>query len=150
MKIEQRNYGFMHGQIQPFGLLDNPLLYLNSKFQPTSTSKDVNLAFKNFLHWNLSSNPIIQKCITNIEKPNLTHGLCVLSSSIVKEIPTKISTGERFFSRMDVELSFKICHCFLTCTQNFPKFWWCLWHWRINYARQWQPFQDWKIISSKK
>jgi hypothetical protein len=27
MKIGQQNYGFMHGQIQPFGLLDNPLLY---------------------------------------------------------------------------------------------------------------------------
>jgi hypothetical protein len=27
MKIKQQNYGFIHGQIQPFGLLDNPLLY---------------------------------------------------------------------------------------------------------------------------
>jgi hypothetical protein len=27
MKIEQQNYGFMHGQIQPCGLLNNPLLY---------------------------------------------------------------------------------------------------------------------------
>jgi len=27
MKIEQRNYGFMHGQIQPSRLFDNPLLY---------------------------------------------------------------------------------------------------------------------------
>ncbi len=60
MKIEQQNYGFMHGQIQPFGLLDNPLLYRNSKFQPTSTSKDVNLALKDLLHQNLSSNPLIQ------------------------------------------------------------------------------------------
>jgi hypothetical protein len=48
MKIEQQNYGFMHGQIQPFGLLDNPLLYWNSKFQPTSTSKDVILPSKIF------------------------------------------------------------------------------------------------------
>ncbi len=61
MKIEQQNYGFMHGQIQPYGLLDNPLLYWNSKFQPTSTSKDVNLALKDLLHQNLSSNPLIQK-----------------------------------------------------------------------------------------
>jgi hypothetical protein len=83
IKIEQRNYGFMHGQIQPFGLLDNPLLYWNSKFQPTSTSKDVNLAFEDLLHQNLSSNPFIQKYITNIEKPNPTHGICVLSSSII-------------------------------------------------------------------
>ncbi len=52
MKIEQRNYEFMHGQIQPYGLLNNPLLYYNSKFQPSSTSKDVNLALKNFLHQN--------------------------------------------------------------------------------------------------
>jgi len=86
MKIEQRNYGFMHGQIQPSGLLDNPLLCWNSKFQPTSTSKDVNLAFKDLLHQNLFSNPLIQKYITNIEKPNPTHGLCVLSSLIVKKI----------------------------------------------------------------
>jgi hypothetical protein len=27
MKIEQRNYGFMHDQIQSSGLFDNPLLY---------------------------------------------------------------------------------------------------------------------------
>jgi hypothetical protein len=46
MKIEQQNYEFMHGQIQPSRLLDNPLLYWNSKFQPTSTSKDINLALK--------------------------------------------------------------------------------------------------------
>jgi hypothetical protein len=103
IKIEQRNYGFMHGQIQPFGLLDNPLLYWNSKFQPTSTSKDVNLAFKNLLHQNLSSNPFIQQYITNIEKPNPTHGLCVLSSSIVEEILAKTNTGERPFSSMDVK-----------------------------------------------
>jgi hypothetical protein len=50
MKIEQQNYGFMHGQIQPYGLFDNPLLYWNSKFQPTSTSKDVNLALEDLLH----------------------------------------------------------------------------------------------------
>ncbi len=67
MKIEQRNYGFMHGQIQPSRLLDNPLLYWNSKFQPTNTSKGVILALKDFLHQNLSSNPLIQKYITNIE-----------------------------------------------------------------------------------
>jgi hypothetical protein len=34
----------MHGQIQPYGLLDNPLFYWNSKFQSTNTSKDANLA----------------------------------------------------------------------------------------------------------
>jgi hypothetical protein len=93
----------MHGQIQPFGLLDNPLLYWNSKFQLISTSKDVNLALKDLLHQNLSSNPFIQKYITNIEKPNPTHGLCVLSSSIVEEILAKTNTGERPFSSMDVE-----------------------------------------------
>jgi hypothetical protein len=103
MKIEQRNYGFMDGQIQPSGLLDNPLLYWNSKFQPTNTSKDVNLVLKDLLHQNLSSNPLIQKYITNIEKPNPTHGLCVLCFSIVEEILTKISIGERSFSNMDVE-----------------------------------------------
>ncbi len=103
MKIEQRNYEFMDGQIQPSGLLDNPLLYWNSKFQPTNTSKDVNLVLKDLLHQNLSSNPLIQKYITNIEKPNPTHGLCVLCFSIVEEILTKISIGERSFSNMDVE-----------------------------------------------
>jgi hypothetical protein len=103
MKIEQRNYGIMHGQIQPFGLLDNPLLYWNSKFQPTNTLKDVNLAFKDLLHQHLSSNPLIQKYITNIEKPNPTHGLCVLCFSIVEEILTKTNIGERSFSNMDVE-----------------------------------------------
>ncbi len=86
MKIKQQNYGFMHGQIQRSGLFDNPLLYWNSKFQPINTSKDVNLAFKDLLHQNLSSNPLIQNYITNIEKPNPTHGLCVLSSSIVEKI----------------------------------------------------------------
>jgi hypothetical protein len=103
MKIEQQNYGFMHGQIQPSGLLDNLLLYWNSKFQPTSTPKDVNLALKDLLHQNLSSNPLIQKYISNIEKPNPTHGLCVLSSSIVEEILAKTNIGERPFSSMDVE-----------------------------------------------
>jgi hypothetical protein len=102
MKIE-KNYGFMHGQIQPYGLLDNPLFYWNSKFQPTSTSKDVNLALKDLLHQNLSSNPLIQKYITNIDKPNPTHGLCVLSFSIVEEILAKIITSERPFSSMDVK-----------------------------------------------
>jgi len=33
MKIEQQNYGFMHGQIQSSRLLENPLFYWNSKFQ---------------------------------------------------------------------------------------------------------------------
>jgi hypothetical protein len=103
MKIEQRNYGFMHGQIQPSRLLDHPLLYSNSKFQPISTSKDVNLALKDLLHQNLSSNPLVQKYINNIEKPNPTHGLYVLSSSIVEEILAKTSTSERPFSSMDVE-----------------------------------------------
>jgi hypothetical protein len=103
IKIEQQNYGFMHGQIQLFGLFDNPLLYWNSKFQPTSTSKDVNLTLKDLLHQNLSSNPLIQKYTTNIEKPNPTHGLCVLSSSIVEEIFVKTSISKRPFSTMDVE-----------------------------------------------
>jgi len=103
MKIEQQNYKFMHGQIQPYGLLDNPLLYWNSKFHPTNTSKDVNLALKNLLHQNLSSNPLIQKYINNIEKPNPTHGLCVLFSFIVEEILAKIGIGERPFSSMNVE-----------------------------------------------
>jgi len=61
------------------------------------------LALKNILHQNLSSNPLIQKYITNIEKPNPTHGLCVLSSSIVEEILAKTSIGKRPFSSMDVE-----------------------------------------------
>ncbi len=103
MKIEQQNYGFKHGQIQPFGLLDNPLLYWNSKFQLTNTSKDVNLAFKDLLHQKLSSNPLIQKYITNVEKPNSTHGLCVLSYLNVEIFFAKISIGERPFSKMDVE-----------------------------------------------
>jgi hypothetical protein len=50
MKIEQQNYGFMHDPIQPSRLFDNLLFYWNSKFQPTSTSKDVNLALKDLLH----------------------------------------------------------------------------------------------------
>jgi hypothetical protein len=61
------------------------------------------LAFKNLLHQNLSSNPLIQKYIINIEKPNPTHGLCVLFSSIVEKILAKIGMGERPFSSMDVE-----------------------------------------------
>jgi len=104
MKIEEQNYGFMHGQIQPSRLLDNPLFYWNSKFQPTSTLKYVNLALKDLLHQNLFSNPLIQKYITNIEKLNPTHGLCVLSSSILEEIIAKTNTSERPFSNMDVEL----------------------------------------------
>jgi hypothetical protein len=51
----------------------------------------------------LSSNPLIQKYITNIKKPNPTHGLCVLFSFIVEEILAKTGTGERPFSSMDVE-----------------------------------------------
>jgi hypothetical protein len=51
----------------------------------------------------LSSNPLIQKYITNIEKPNPTHGLCVLFSSIVEKILAKTSTCEKPFSSMDVE-----------------------------------------------
>jgi hypothetical protein len=93
----------MHGQIQPSGLLNNPLLYWNSKFQPTNRSKDVNLAFKDLLHQNLSLNPLIQQYITNIEKPNPTHRLCVLFSSIVEKILAKTNTGERHFSSMDVD-----------------------------------------------
>jgi hypothetical protein len=49
------------------------------------------------------SNPLIQKYITNIEKPNSIHGLCFLSFSIVEEILTKTNIGERPFSSMDVE-----------------------------------------------
>jgi len=119
MKIEQQNYGFMHGQIKPSRLLDNPLLYWNSKFQPTSTSKDVNLAFKDLLHQNLFSNPFIQKYITNIEKPNPTHELCVLSSSIVKEILVKINISERPFSSMDVEPFIQNLSLLLTCVLEF-------------------------------
>jgi hypothetical protein len=55
------------------------------------------------LHQNLSSNPLIQKYITNIENPNPIHGLCVLTFSIVEQIVAKTSTGERPFSSMDVE-----------------------------------------------
>jgi len=51
----------------------------------------------------LSSNPLIQKYITNIKKPNPTHKLCVLSFSIVKEILAKTSIDERPFSSMDVK-----------------------------------------------
>ncbi len=119
MKIEQQNYGFMHGQIQPSGLLDNPLLYWNSKFQPTSTPKDVNLALKDLLHQNLSSNPLIQKYITNIEKPNPTHGLCVLSSSIVEEILAKTNIGERPFSSMDVEPFIQNLSLLFDCVLEF-------------------------------
>jgi len=89
----------MHGQIQPSKLLDNLLFYWNSKFPRTSTSKDVNLAFKNLLHQNLSSNPIIQKYITNIEKPNL---MCFIFFNC-RKIFAKISIGEMFLSSMDLE-----------------------------------------------
>jgi hypothetical protein len=61
------------------------------------------LAIKDILHQNLSSNTLIQKYITNIDKPNPIHGLCVLSSSIVKKILKKTSINERPFSNMDVE-----------------------------------------------
>jgi len=103
IKIEQQNYGFMHGQIQPYGLFDSLSFYSNSKFQPISTSKDVNLALKDLLHQNLFSNPLIQKYITNVEKPNPTPGLYVLFSSIVKEILAKTSISEKPFSSIDVE-----------------------------------------------
>jgi len=59
--------------------------------------QNINLALKDLLHQNLSSNPLIKKYITNIEKPNPTHGLCVLSSLIVEEIFAKTSIGERPF-----------------------------------------------------
>jgi hypothetical protein len=88
-------------------------------FQPTSTSKDVNLALKDLLYQNLSSNPLIQKYITNIEKPNPTHGLFVFSSSVVEEIFAKISTSERPFQVWMWNLSFKICHYFLTYILEF-------------------------------
>jgi hypothetical protein len=110
----------MHGQIQPSGLFDNLLLYWNSKFQLTSTSKDVNLAFKDLLHQNLSTNPLIQKYITNIEKPNLTHGLCVLSFSIVEEILAKLSIGGRFFPSMDVELFIQNLSLFFDMLLGIP------------------------------
>jgi hypothetical protein len=38
----------------------------------------------------LSSNPLIQKYITNIENPNPIRGLRVLSFSIVEEIIAKV------------------------------------------------------------
>jgi hypothetical protein len=40
--------------------------------------------------------PFIQKYMTNIEKPNPIHGLCVLSSSIIEEILAKTSTSESY------------------------------------------------------
>ncbi len=49
------------------------------------------------------SNPLIQKYVANIKKPNPTHGLCVLSSSIIEEILAETSTSEKPFSSMDVE-----------------------------------------------
>jgi hypothetical protein len=76
------------------------------KFQVSTNYyiKDVNLALKDLLHHNnLFSNPLIQKYFTNIEKPNPTHGLCLLFFSIVEEILAKTSTNERLLSGMDVE-----------------------------------------------
>ncbi len=55
------------------------------------------------MNQNLFSNPFIQRYITNIEKANPAHGLCVLSSSNVEEILAKTSTSERPFPSMDVE-----------------------------------------------
>jgi len=109
----------MHVQIQPSGLLDNLLLYWNFKFQPTSTSKDVNLALKDLLHQNLSSNPLIHKYITNIEKPNPIDGLCVLCFSIGEEILTKTSIGERPLSSMDMEPFIQNLSLLLTCILEF-------------------------------
>jgi hypothetical protein len=63
--------------------------YLIIFFKTSTIMLLCNLAFKDLLHQNLFSNPFVQKYITNIEKPNPTHGLCVLSSSIVEEIFTK-------------------------------------------------------------
>ncbi len=138
-KIEEQNYEFMHGQIQPYRLLDNPLLYWNSKFQPTNTSKDANLALKDLLHQNLFSNPLIQKYVTNIEKPNPTHGLCVLCSSILEEILAKIGIGA-FFKYGCWTFHSKFVIVFWHVSWNSSQFWWCLWNWRFNYAQQWQPF----------
>ncbi len=55
---------------------------------------------------------LYKKYITNIEKPNTTHGLCVLSLSFVEETLTKTSIGERPFTSMDVEPFIQNCHCF--------------------------------------
>jgi hypothetical protein len=63
----------------------------------------------------LFSNPLIQKYITNIEKPNPIHGLLVLFSFIVEEILAKIGIVERPSSSMNVNLSLKNCHYFSTC-----------------------------------
>ncbi len=63
----------------------------------------MNLALKDLLHQNLFSNPLIQIYVTNLEKPNPTHGLCVLSSITIEEIFAKIGIGERPFSSMDVK-----------------------------------------------
>ncbi len=103
MKFEQQNYGFMHCQIQPFGLFDNPLLYWNSKFQPTSTSKNVNLALKDLLHQICfqihlykNTSPILRNQIQLVDY--VFHFF-----SIVEKILVKISIGERPFSSMVVE-----------------------------------------------
>jgi hypothetical protein len=39
---------------------------------------------------------------------------------------------------------------FWHASENPLQFWWCLWNWIINYAQQWQPFQDWKVINLKR
>jgi hypothetical protein len=57
--------------------------------------------------------------ITNIDKPIPTHGLCVLSSSIVEEILAKLVLVEMPFSSMDVEPFIQNLHCFLTCVSKF-------------------------------
>jgi hypothetical protein len=68
----------------------------------------------------LSSNRLIQKYITNIEKPNPTHGLCVLFSSIVEEILAKTNIGERFFSSMDVEPFIQNLSLFFDMSPGIP------------------------------
>jgi hypothetical protein len=78
------------------------------------------LALKDLVRQNLSSNPLIQKNITNIEKPNLTHGLCVLSSSIVEEILAKTNIGERPFSSMDVEPFIQNLSLFIDMRHGIP------------------------------
>jgi hypothetical protein len=54
------------------------------------------LALKDLLHQIQFSNPLIQKYVTNIEKPNPLH---VLSSFIVEEILAKIGISETHLSK---------------------------------------------------
>ncbi len=93
--------------------------YLIIFFKTSTIMLLCNLAFKDLLHQNLFSNPFVQKYINNIEKPNPTHGLCVLSSSIVEEIFAKTSTNEGPFSSVDVELFIQNLSLFLTCVLKF-------------------------------